>query len=190
MVDGLECGCYRADMDNGILLRLSDSRQAQLHDDPGLMQDIIEARFETEIPGLLDLGPTWDCLDLLLSGRGTDDAILGDAVVARTGAPLRAILGSGPPRILPPARVAEVSKALAQLPDTFIEAGYPGLNGQENQGDFGQEVCADDDAASIKQKVQDQRRAEVETLQGAFEQLRSLYREASDQGHAVLSVVV
>jgi len=69
---------------HAILITMSPKRLAQIQEDPETLADVIEARHETEIPGLLDLGTAWNALDALLS-EGGKDTILGDAVLARSG---------------------------------------------------------------------------------------------------------
>ena len=40
----------------GVMITLSPKRLAQLEGDPETLEDVLEARHDTEIPGLLDLG--------------------------------------------------------------------------------------------------------------------------------------
>ena len=103
---------------HGILISCSQKRISQLEEDPETLEDVVDARTETQIPGLLDLGSSWDALDLLLSARGKD-AVLGDVVLARTGRELDDVAFEEA-RLIPPPRVAEVAKALAALPANVI----------------------------------------------------------------------
>jgi len=104
---------------HAILITMSPKRLAQCQEDPDTLADVVEARLETEIPGLLDLGTAWNALDVLLSDGGKD-AVLGDAVLARTGEPFDSEFRSA--RLLAPARVAEVAKKLEALKvNTVIE---------------------------------------------------------------------
>src|SRR5689334_6451383 len=98
---------------DGILCSLSPKRVEMLEEDPEVLQDLLDARHEEDIPGLLDLGKTWHALDILL-GDGKHE-VLADAIVGRTGKKLKASGSFGKARILSPARVAEIAKALAQL---------------------------------------------------------------------------
>jgi hypothetical protein len=61
---------------HGILITLSTKRLAQLEEDPETLEDVLDARHEQPIPGLLDIGKAWDALDVMLSDRGKD-ALLG-----------------------------------------------------------------------------------------------------------------
>ena len=51
---------------HAILITMSSKRLAQIQEDPDTLADVLEARHETEIPGLLDLGTAWNALDTLL----------------------------------------------------------------------------------------------------------------------------
>ena len=97
---------------HAILITMSPKRLAQCQEDPDTLADVVEARLETEIPGLLDLGTAWNALDALLSDGGKD-AVLGDAVLARSGEPFDSDFKSA--RLLTPARVAEIAKKLEAL---------------------------------------------------------------------------
>jgi hypothetical protein len=97
---------------HAILITMSPKRLAQIQEDPDTLPDVIEARHETEIPGLLDLGTAWNALDALLS-EGGKDTILGDAVLARSGEPFDSDFKSA--RLLTPARVSEIAKKLEGL---------------------------------------------------------------------------
>jgi hypothetical protein len=104
-------------MQHGILITCSTKRLAQLEEDPETLEDVIDARDETQIPGLLDLGSAWEVLDALLSDRGKN-ALLADAVLARSGRELDVSFDEA--RLLAPPRVAEVAKALAALPPGLV----------------------------------------------------------------------
>src|SRR4051812_24826317 len=103
----------------GVLITLSPKRLAQLEEDPDTLDDVLEARHETEIPGLLDVGKTWDALDVLVSDRGKD-ALLGDALMARTGRELDVDGDFDTARVLGAARVAEISAKLDALAPTLV----------------------------------------------------------------------
>jgi hypothetical protein len=97
---------------HAILITMSQKRLAQIQEDPETLADVVEAHHETQIPGLLDLGTAWSQLDALLSDAGKN-AVLGDAVLARTGEPFDSDFKSA--RLLAPARVAEIAKKLEGL---------------------------------------------------------------------------
>jgi len=98
----------------GILIALSAKRLALLESEPDTLEDVVEARHEDAIPGLLDLGTHWETLDTVLSGRGRDE-VLGDVLLARSGKPLSVDNAFELAMVLPPQRVAEVAAKLAEL---------------------------------------------------------------------------
>ena len=103
---------------HAILITMSPKRLAQCQEDPDTLADVVEARLETEIPGLLDLGTAWNALDALLSDGGKDP-VLGDTVLARSGEPFDSDFKSA--RLLTPSRVAEIAKKLeAMKPATVL----------------------------------------------------------------------
>jgi hypothetical protein len=108
---------------HAILLTMSPKRLAQCQEDPDTLADVVDARHETEIPGLLDLGTAWNALDALLSDGGKD-ALLGDAVLARTGEPFDSDFRSA--RLLVPSRVAEIAKKLESLKPATVAGRHAG----------------------------------------------------------------
>ncbi len=116
-------------MQHGILIACSPKRIAQITEDPETLEDVIDARDETDIPGLLDLGSAWQALDSLLSDSGKH-GVLGDAVLARTGKELDDV-SFDEARLLPPPRVAEIAQALAALPKTVIAERGRGRDAEE-----------------------------------------------------------
>jgi hypothetical protein len=105
----------------GILIALSAKRLALLESEPDTLEDVVEARHEEPIPGLLDLGTHWEALDMVLSGRGRDE-LLGDVLLARSGKPLSVDNAFELAMVLSPQRVAEVAAKLAELgAQTFRE---------------------------------------------------------------------
>jgi len=145
----------------GILITLSPKRLAQLAEDPETIEDVLDARHEQEIPGLLELGTLYEVLDALLSDRGRNP-MLGDAVLARTGSSI----GEGSPHVghvLPPNRVAEVAKALRQLP-----AGHV----RERATKAGATA------------------ADIAALDGMLAEITKLYETATQAKHAMMAIVV
>ena len=173
---------------DGILCALSRTRLALLEDDPSILADLLDARFDTGVPGLLDLGKYWHALDLILDGP--KDPVLGDAILARTGTSLKAKAAYGAAHVLPAARVIEVATVLGKLPSSLILDRYPTLRGKEVHGGFGQETAADDDTAYIKANVARIRAEEIETLGEAMSSVIKLYTSAAKDGHSMMSVVV
>lgn len=173
-----------------VLCALSEKRIALLEEDPGLLSELLSMSQEgDEVPGLLDIGKTWDALDFILSDQGKD-AVLGDALLGRTGRKLRAAGAYGKARLLGPSRVAEVDKALSKLPAQVVRDRYPELFGKDIHGDFGQETCAEDEIKYIKDKVRETRESETAHLESVLAAIRALYKRASDEGHSMMSVIV
>jgi hypothetical protein len=108
---------------HAILITMSPKRLAQIQEDPETLADVVEARHETAIPGLLDLGTGWSQLDAMLSDAGKD-AVLGDAVLARSGEPFDSDFKSA--RLLTPARVAEIAKRLETIKAATILGRHDG----------------------------------------------------------------
>lgn len=108
---------------HAILITMSPKRLAQIQEDPDTLADVIDARHETEIPGLLDLGTGWTALDAVLSDGGKDP-LLGDAVLARSGEPFDSDFRSA--RLLVPARVAEIAKKLETVKPQTVLARHDG----------------------------------------------------------------
>ncbi len=173
---------------DALLCSLSPKRLALIEEDPDVLSELLEARHETEIPGLLDLGPTWHALDIML-GDGKDP-VLADTLVARTGKPLKASATHGKARLITAARVAEISKALSALPEKLVRERYASLYGKTVHGGFGQELVAPDDKDWLREKVEKNQKAEIELLTGAFTSVVALYKQAAAAKHAMMSVIV
>lgn len=170
---------------DALLCSLSPKRLAMLEEDPDVLGDLIEARHESEIPGLLDLGNTWHALDVLL-GEGKN-AVLGDAVLARTG---KAFPGKIKARLLSPARVAEVAKALAALTPTHVRDKFKSLAGKGVHGSYGDDAGSDDDTAYLREKVSKRQAAEMKELSEALVSLTALYTEAAKTKYSMLMIIV
>lgn len=151
------------------MITLSPKRLAVLEEDPETLIDVIEARDEQQIPGLLDLGNAWDALDVMLSDRGKD-ALLGDAVLARSGRKF----GDGTARVLGPARVTEIAKRLDALAPTHVDERYPALAAAKAHGKVGSEP--DDE--------------EREALQLLLSRIVALYKDAAHQQHSMLIMLL
>jgi hypothetical protein len=178
----------------GIVCRLSPKRLDLLREEPDLLSEVILERHDTRIPGLVDLGKTWDALDVLLSDRG-GDALLGDAVLGRTGLAFGPALGHGRPRLLSPDRVVEVARALQALDDDLVRARYPLLARKTIHGDYGQDADDDggdgvDDDEEQREAAAEAREAEIEELTLRYRALREVYAEAAREKHSILLVVV
>jgi hypothetical protein len=155
---------------HGILISLSSKRLALLESEPETLEDVIEARHEEPIPGLLDMNVHWETLDLLVAGRGRDP-VLGDAFLARTGKKLYVDTAFEQALVLGPARVAEVAAKLAEVPWATVRERFCQLIEAKNPGR----------TATAKQI------AEIETLYG---RIVALYTDAAKQKQSMLAVLV
>jgi hypothetical protein len=173
---------------DALLCSMSPKRLAMIEEDPEVLTELIEARHEDEIPGLLDLGNTWHALDILL-GDGKDE-VLSDALVARNGKKLKAEAAHGKARMIGAGRVAEIAKALAALPETLVEDRYATLYGKTVHGGYGQEMVAPDDKQWLRDKITKNQAAEIEKLSEAFAAVVDLYVEAASKKHSMMSVIV
>ncbi|HUS32656.1 MAG TPA: DUF1877 family protein [Kofleriaceae bacterium] len=155
---------------HGILIALSSKRLALLQNEPETLEDVIEARHEDEIPGLLDMSTHWETLDMLVSGRGRDP-VLGDVFLARSGKPLSVDTAFEQALVLGPQRVAEVAAKLAEVPVTLVRERYAQLEEAKNPG----------------KPVNVKKQAEIELL---YEEIVDLYVEAAKQKQSMLAVLV
>jgi hypothetical protein len=174
----------------GILLALSPERLAMIDDDPDLLVEVIDARRQERIPGLLELGKAWHALDLLLGEE------LGDAILARSGRRFGPELGLGRGRLLEPSRVVELARALDGLPASLVTDRYPTLRGRNAHGGYGardqeaSETEYDDELRALGLDADLEGDAERDELGRRFEAVRAHYRTAAEKGHAVYAVVV
>jgi hypothetical protein len=173
---------------DALLCTLSPKRLALIEEDPDVLTELIEARKEQEIPGLLDLGKTWHALDIML-GDGKDE-VLADALVARTGKKMKAGAAFGKARMIGAARVAEIAKALVALPDTLVKERYGALYGTTVHGGYGQELIAPDDKEWLRDKITKNQAAEIEELGEALAAVIALYKSAAAQKHSMMSVII
>ena len=173
---------------HAVFCSLSEKRLAQLQREPEVLVEVLEARKETKIPGLLDLGKAWHALDIIVSGEGSDP-VLGDALVGRKGKKLRASSAYGSARLLDLERVQRVAKALATLPANIVRDRYPDLYGKNVHGNYGQEKSAPDDVKFLREQVQKQRETETAELEAKLGELRALYEQAAAAGHSMLVVL-
>jgi hypothetical protein len=153
---------------HGILISLSSKRLALLQDEPETLEDVIEARHEEPIPGLLDMKTHWETLDMLVSGQGRDP-VLGDAFIARSGKRLSVDTAFEQALVLGPARVAEVAEKLAALPATLVRDRYAQLAEAKSPG------------KPVKLA------GELDTL---FQKIVALYTEAAKSKQSMLAVLV
>src|SRR5260221_8503771 len=156
----------------GVLITLSPKRLAQLEEDPDTLSDVLEARHEGEIPGLLDIGKTWDALDVIVSDRGKD-AVLGDTVLGRSGRNLDAEGDFDSARVLAPARVAEIAAKLEALAPTHVKDRYAALATSNVHGNFGA-------------KPDEEERVGLEIV---LRRVIALYKEAAKQKQSMLLVI-
>lgn len=167
---------------NGIVCALSAKRRELVEEEPEILTEVIEARRREPIRGLLDLGKAWHALDVLL-GEG-DDPVLGDAVLARSGAPFGPSFAFGRPKLLEPARVKQVAQALSELPEDFVESHYASLAGRNVHGGFGPKGTEPDDDDALEEEE------EREELTNLLARLTATFREAAQRGESVIAIVV
>ena len=173
---------------DALLCSLSPKRLAMIEEDPEVLSELIDARHDGEIPGLVDLGNTWHALDILL-GDGKDD-VLADALVARNGKKMKAEAAHGKARMIGAGRVAEIAKALAELPATLVADRYASLFGKTVHGGYGQEMVAPDDKQWLRDKIAKNQKTEIEKLTAAFTAVVALYKQAAAAKHSMMSVIV
>jgi hypothetical protein len=97
-----------------VLCAMSKKRLEMIEEEPGLVNDLLDARHEQAIAGLLDLGQKGDSLLKLLS-TGTPE--LPDSLVARTGVDVEGL----PARIVRASEVKRLSIALAAVHPRWIQ---------------------------------------------------------------------
>lgn len=171
-----------------VLCAMSAKRRAMLEEDPSLLRELLSARNEGKVPGLLDLGKTWDALDRILSKKGKD-ALMADAILARSGAKTKARAGVGNARILEPPRVAEIAAKLEELEDlmSLVEDRYEDLEGAH--GGWGEHKAAKGDTKWLREKAKAGRVDEVKTLVDMLDAVITLYAEAAKAEQSMLSIV-
>ncbi len=173
---------------DALLCSMSPKRLAMIEEDPEVLSELIEARHDSEIPGLLDLGNTWHALDIML-GDGKDE-VLSDALVARNGKKLKAEAAHGKARMIGASRVAEIAKALSELPKTMVADRYAILYGKTVHGGYGQELIAPDDKQWLRDKVTKNQATEIAKLSEAFTAVVDLYTDAASKKFSMMSVIV
>lgn len=155
---------------HAILIALSPKRQTLLESEPETLEDVVEARHEEPIPGLLDVQTHWETFDTLLSGRGRDE-ILGDALLARSGKRFNAGDAFEQAKLLSPQRVAEVAAKLAEFPkDTILER-------------FKQLAEAKSPGKPANAKA-------LATLEQLFDKLVAHYADAAKNKHSMLCLLL
>jgi hypothetical protein len=110
-----------------VLCALSRKRLEMIEEDPSVVDELLEARFEQEIRGLLDLGPRGGVLAKVLSTGGPD---LLDALLARTGKERPGMAG----KLLAPGDVKRIAKALAGVDATWIDERCKTVGGEKAKG--------------------------------------------------------
>jgi hypothetical protein len=97
-----------------VLVALSKKRLDLLESEPTLVDDILDARHEQAVPGLLDLGRKGgNLIKLLLTGTPE----LGDSLLARTGVDVE----DQPARVLRASEVKRISAALSAVHPRWIQ---------------------------------------------------------------------
>jgi hypothetical protein len=158
----------------GVMITLSPKRLAQIESDPFTLDDVLEARHDTEIPGLVDLGVTWDALDVMLSGRGADDALLGDAILGRAARKLAMEGDYESAHVIDAKRVADIAKRLEALDANYVKHKYPTLAAAQVHGKLGAQPDEE----------------ERDGLEIIMKRVIALYKEAAKQNHQMLVMVI
>ena len=171
-----------------VLCAMSSKRRAMLDEDPSLLRELLSARHEGKVPGLLDLGKTWDALDRILAPKQKDE-LLADAILARTGLKTKARAGIGSARILEPPRVTEIAARLDALEDlvSMVEDRYDSLTGAH--GGWGEHKPAKGDSKWLKEKAKSARADEIKQLVDMLDAVITLYGEAAKAEQSMLSIV-
>lgn len=171
-----------------VLCAMSAKRRAMLDEDPSLLRELLSARREGKVPGLLDLGKTWEALDRILAPK-QKDPVLADAILARSGLKTKARAGAGSARILEPPRVAEIASKLDALEDlmALVEDRYDSLAGAH--GGWGEHKPQKGDSKWVAEKAKAARASEVKELVDMLDAVISLYGEAAKAEQSMLSIV-
>jgi hypothetical protein len=155
---------------HAILISLSSKRLALIESEPETLEDVVEARHEEPIPGLLDLKTHWEMLDMIISGRGRDET-LGDALLARTGKRLEVDTAFEQARVLSPQRVSEVAEKLSAISGSLVSERFKQLA----------------EAKSPGKPVNAKQLAELEAL---FAKIVTLYVDAAKSKQSMLALLV
>ncbi len=155
---------------HAILIALSSKRLALLESEPDTLEDVVEARHEEPIPGLLDVKTHWEMLDMIISGRGREET-LGDTLLARTGKRLNVDTAFEQARVLSPQRVSEIADKLAALPTTLVAERFKQLSDAKTPGK----------PANAKQLAE---------LEAVFAKIVALYVDAAKTKQSMLALLV
>jgi hypothetical protein len=171
-----------------VLCAMSAKRRGMLEEDPSLLRELLSARHEDKVPGMLDLGKTWDALDRIIAPK-QKDPILSDAILARSGVKTKARAGVGQARLLEPPRVMEIAAKLEGLEDlvSLVEDGYDSLTGAH--GGWGEHKAAKGDSKWLKEKATSARTDEIKQLVDMLDNVITLYAEAAKAEQSMLSIV-
>jgi hypothetical protein len=140
-----------------ILCALSAKRLAQLKEEPGLAADLLEARHEQTIKGLLDLGSRGAALVKAFT-RSDAAEVVADAVRGRSGAVLEGLPEGMTARVISSEEVVRIANALDAQSETLVK-----------------DRCAAAGAALGEPK-----------LGHGYKAMRELYRKAATSGESML----
>ena len=168
----------------GILCTLSPKRLAQIVEEPDLVEEIVEAISDEEIPGSLELQKAWHALDLLLCD-GEDGSTLSPAMVGRGGQAIGPSLSFSPAHILSSETVQKIAAAFAGLSPTVVADRYDELAKSAVHGGYGG-TAPNPELPSELEK----RNSEIAYLNEMLADVVKLYRKAADDGHSMLVAVV
>ena len=111
-----------------VLCALSRKRLEMIEEDPAVVDELLEARFEQEIRGLVDLGPRGGVLAKVLSTGGVPELL--DALLARSGKERPGMAG----KLLAATDVKKIAKALASVDHAWIDARCKEVGGDKARG--------------------------------------------------------
>ncbi len=151
----------------------------QLASAPTRARAMIGACDEGAFPHVLALEDEWTILQRALAASG-QDAVVQLALGSAGWTPMGGDVGAfGPARVLDTRHVAEVATVVEALSLDAACASYPS---------WGKHLAASGDSTWLRQRVEDERQAELESMKEMVEDLIRFYRAAAAAGLAVVAV--
>jgi hypothetical protein len=171
-----------------VLCTVSPGRRAILLESPSVVEELMAARHDDDINGLVDLGSTWTALRVLILGDDTEGPIY-EGLFGSAGEEIGEELSRGKKgRLLPAELVASIAKALAALPDDIVTARYDRL--EKRAHGHGARSTAPGEPDIAEKRAQKLKEADLEVLGTAMERLLITFGNATRQGHEVLVAYV
>lgn len=110
-----------------MLCALSKKRLEMIDEDPTVVDELLDARHEQEIRGLVDFGPRGATLAKVLS-TGSPDLL--DALIARSGKERPGMSG----KLLAPPDVKRIANALSGVDATWVKERCEAVGGAASRG--------------------------------------------------------